>query len=229
MTHSREGGSIITRGEVFILVLAFAALAILSALSHSRGTFSSVEVKFTDASAHGLAIVPASCPSNPHSSGQCGSSCTPSATCINSTTIKSVSSSCVVQTIACPTYWTCSAGGCVPPAGPSVKSFAARLPTGEVFTSTGHLEAHPTLVRSGNTTNLYWNVENVASCTVTSPNGDNFTCSGTTCSSGANGQTTTAIPRETTYTLSCTALPGATPTSLGETVKVTVVPTYQEQ
>ena len=212
-----------------MLVIAVVALVLLSAATHTRKTFSSVEVNFTDASAQGLAIVPASCPSNPHYSGQCGSSCTPSVTCLNANTVKSVSSNCAVQTTACPTYWSCSAGGCVQPPSPSIKSFGARSPTGQQFTSSGHLEAHPTLVRSGNTTNLYWNVENVTSCTVTSANGDSWSCGGSTCSSGPDGATTRPLPNETTYTLSCTGLAGAAQASLSESVKVNVVPTYQEQ
>lgn len=249
MTH--EHRPIVKKHEALILLISILVLGFLSYGAHAARPLGSVEVKFADRSTHGLAIIPASCPSDPHYPGECSGggyaqgsyggggyaqgsytsnpSCTPSASCLNGSTLQTISASCVVQTTACPTDWSCAAGACIPPAGPSVVSFAARLPTGQSFTSSGHLEAHPTLVRAGNSTNLYWNVTNVASCTVSSPNGDNFTCSGKTCSSGANGQVTKPLPQQTTYTLACTALSGATPSSLGETVKVTVVPTYQEQ
>src|ERR1700722_6992817 len=50
---------------VFIVALAFGAHAI------SASTSISPEVKFTDASASGLQIVPASCPSSPDYPGEC--------------------------------------------------------------------------------------------------------------------------------------------------------------
>jgi hypothetical protein len=58
------------RELIALVVLGIIALAAL-ALSQSRSAFISPEVKFTDASKSGLAIVPASCPSNPHFAGDC--------------------------------------------------------------------------------------------------------------------------------------------------------------
>lgn len=61
------------RRELFMISI-LAAIALfawsMSASSHGAG-FRSVELRFTDASAKGLQIVPASCPSNPHDGGQC--------------------------------------------------------------------------------------------------------------------------------------------------------------
>jgi len=47
------------------------AIGILGAVGSTATPFRSAEVAFTDSSAHGLAIVPASCPSYPHYSGDC--------------------------------------------------------------------------------------------------------------------------------------------------------------
>jgi hypothetical protein len=55
-------------------VFFFAAISILLyaiSLTVEPVPFVSSEVRFADASASGLAIVPASCPSNPHTSGEC--------------------------------------------------------------------------------------------------------------------------------------------------------------
>lgn len=53
---------------IFVVALALALLATSSPL---QKPFASSEVEFTDASVHGLAIVPASCPSTPHDSEVC--------------------------------------------------------------------------------------------------------------------------------------------------------------
>ncbi|MEK7133605.1 MAG: hypothetical protein AAB804_00880 [Patescibacteria group bacterium] len=61
------------RSEV-VLAFLFSVVALLlwSSFSiSSRTAFISPEVKFTDASASGLQIVPASCPSDPHYAGEC--------------------------------------------------------------------------------------------------------------------------------------------------------------
>ncbi len=59
----------------FISVLLFAIVSVFP-----NKSFTSVEAKFTDASTGGLAIVPASCPSDPHYAGECsGTPCPNSA------------------------------------------------------------------------------------------------------------------------------------------------------
>lgn len=63
----------VRRQFLFALALSLFALFIFSifSLSPNEG-FRSAELQFTDASAGGLAIVPASCPSFPHTNGACG-------------------------------------------------------------------------------------------------------------------------------------------------------------
>ena len=56
---------------VFAAVLVAVAVAILAASLNARQPFASSEVQFTDSSASGLAIVPASCPSTPDYAGEC--------------------------------------------------------------------------------------------------------------------------------------------------------------
>lgn len=64
----------VRREFLFALALALFALFIFSIFSNSLPAgFRSAELKFTDASRGGLAIVPASCPSFPDSAGACGS------------------------------------------------------------------------------------------------------------------------------------------------------------
>lgn len=72
MTEHRHADSAVrpTALKRFIpLVTTLVLIAIATvALSHSQTPFRSVEVAFTDNSAHGMQIVPASCPSNPFDS-----------------------------------------------------------------------------------------------------------------------------------------------------------------
>src|SRR3989344_5593804 len=66
-----------TRAQLFrihkewVFAAVLVAVAILATLLNSRQPFASSEVQFTDSSASGLAIVPASCPSSPHYAGEC--------------------------------------------------------------------------------------------------------------------------------------------------------------
>lgn len=288
----------------FVPYVALAALILVLALNNAAVPFRSSEVAFTDSSAHGMSIVPASCPSYPHYAGDCSSAvcpdgtpvpasglcptgqpktcpdgspvpsngvcfsaphtcpdgsamppngicgsggicpdgsampsngvcstgaiCTPTATCKDSTTIHYRDSACRQGDVACPQYWSCAAGACVPPPSIDYQSFSAISPTGQRFTASGQLEAHPTLVRSGNSTTLYWNVANVSSCTISSTKGDLWSCGGPQCSSGMNGWIPKPILSATTYTLACSALPGATPSTVVESVKVNVAPTFKE-
>lgn len=100
------------------------------------------------------------------------------------------------------------------------------------FTATGHLEARPALVGPGQTARLYWNVSNATNCTVTGTNGDGVADAPTgvwnTRFSGASGKTTSPIVSMTTFTLYCTSLSGALPPFIEESVKVNVVPIFQE-
>jgi hypothetical protein len=112
----------------------------------------------------------------------------------------------------------------VTPPPPEFEAFNATY-KGNPFSATGHLQAIPVLVQQGETVQIYWQVENISSCTVTGSNGDLWsdTFSGTT------GKTSGSITAQTLYTLSCQALPGATPPSLSESRTINIVPIFEEQ
>src|SRR3989338_8926867 len=86
----------------------------------------------------------------------------------------------------------------------------------------GHLQAIPSLVPQGLTTNLFWNISNVTGCSVTGSNG---TDAWTGTASPSGGQPSGPIDEQTTYTLSCTGLGG---TDVNESVVVSVIPVFQE-
>jgi hypothetical protein len=83
------------------------------------------------------------------------------------------------------------------------------------------LRVIPSLVKSGNTTKVNWSATNVTSCTVSGENGDAW--SGLL--SALGGNISKPITGETTYTLSCLALDGATIT---KSATVRIIPTFQE-
>lgn len=161
----------------------------------------------------------------------CNESCTPQNVCNAAGT--SIVNSCTGATVKNCTSagQICSAAVCVPPPVTFVP-FPAIDPNSNPFTASGHLEARPAVVRVGETTNLYWNVVNVASCTVTGSNGDGTSASATgpwtTLASGAPGKVSTGIMNQTIYTLFCRALSGAAPATIQESVIVNVVPSFEE-
>lgn len=59
------------RTDLSVLALAAVVLFFVATFSPTSKGFMSTEVKFSDASHHGLSIVPASCPSYPHLVGDC--------------------------------------------------------------------------------------------------------------------------------------------------------------
>ena len=120
------------------------------------------------------------------------------------------------------TGWSCQAGACIPPVVEFVPFNALR--DAQSFTATGHLQALPALLTQGDSSHVYWNVTNAASCTVSGTNGDSW--SGLF--SGTSGKTTSPIQGETTYTLHCVAIPNATPPTLDESATVSVRPSFQE-
>jgi hypothetical protein len=83
------------------------------------------------------------------------------------------------------------------------------------------LRALPSLVAKRGTTKVNWSATNVASCTVTAPNGDLWN----TINSIVGGNTSKPITAATTYTLKCLDLTGATKT---KTATVKILPTFQE-
>lgn len=111
--------------------------------------------------------------------------------------------------------YSCYNGACTVPS----PSFNAGTST------TGHLQIKPSLVKSGSPTWVYWNLSNASSCSVTGTNSDSW--SGL--SSSAGGATTSSIIAQTTYTLSCSTLAGATSTGVNETQTVNVAPVFKER
>lgn len=240
--------SLISREELTVLVIGVASLALIAFFSGSQQKpFASVEVQFTDASSGGLAIVPASCPSSPHYSGDCSAlvedggsgdgDCSPSNVCLSGNVVNSCTGA-LVQ--AC--SYGCS-GGCLPPPPPSFTTFTASYvagggsgggsggPSGGTptsFTASGHLLARPTLVRAGDPTQLYWNVSGATSCAISSL-ASGSTDSWTISSSGSNGVTSSPILGQTQFVMVCQSIPGATPASITESQTVNVIPVFQEQ
>ena len=125
----------------------------------------------------------------------------------------------------CPAGYTRVGNACVPPNTPGFVGFT----TTQGFTASGHLEVRPSLVRSGDTTRVYWNVTNVRDCTVRGTNGDGTTgAQWNQVSSGPAGIVTSAIGSRTDYTLFCHSLVGATPSTITETRTVNVIPRWFE-
>ncbi len=126
---------------------------------------------------------------------------------------------------SCPVSTTCQ--------DPAATNFRGSLPCAfPAIVVTEHLLARPSLMRSGETTEISWAVTNASSCTVTGTNGDGTASSPTgiwnTLSTGGTPKASTAIQGQTTYTLTCMSLPGATPTSFSESKTVNIIPSYQE-
>ena len=123
-------------------------------------------------------------------------------------------------TPAC-SYQCGGAGLCIAPPPPAVIPGLNGL--------TGALQVVPSLVRSGDPTNLYWNINYVSACTVTgggvSWSGTTAGCDGTICTSGSTGKVTSAITQRTTFSLSCTGLDSSATSS---SATVNILPVFQE-
>ncbi len=163
---------------------------------------------------------------------QCNASCTLQRACdVTGTYVINACNSQVIENCtARGAGWRCVAGACqVAPV--SFASFTGQR-NGQAFAADGHLRAAPTLLAPGNTSRLYWNATNAASCTVRGSNGDGAPGSATGAwnmdFSGAGGVATSPITAKTTYTLTCQAYPGATPATVQESVEVNIVPVFRE-
>lgn len=213
------------RRALLLALIDVALLLIVSAFLPQSQGFRSAELKFTDASSKGLAIVPASCPSYPyHPSEVSGSGCSGNDAYVQ----YGDCSIAIVRTCG----YRCQAGTCLVPPPIGFAEFSATVPPsdggggggGSTFTATGHLQVKPLLVRSGNKVRLYWNASNVASCTVTGTNGDSWAA----VSSGASGVQSGSITGQTIYTLYCNALPDADVPYISEQQTVNIIPVFQE-
>ena len=125
----------------------------------------------------------------------------------------------------------CIGGQCVKPSVTFV-SFDPFDQNGAVFTSNGHLSAAPTLVGSGKSTHLYWNVKNALDCSITGSNGDGVDGGATGAwnafTSGLSGKVSSPLKSRTVFTLLCHALAGAVPSLVQESITVNIVPNFQE-
>lgn len=268
------------------------AIAIVVALSPEQpSAYSSAETRFVEKSTNGMQIVPASCPSNPHSSGECSPPSQPSSGCTITASPSSITSgqssvigwssatsyddpytrtiSPTIGSVAwsgtwsvaptqtttytltgthnssgsnysCSTTVTVTGGTCTPQyyctgndlyytnascSNSLVQACAWGCSYGACLVPpepTGEITANPALVRSGRTSQITWEANNVESCTVTEDNpdiNDSWT--------GATGtRTSSAITQLTTYTLRCIDLTGE---EFLDYAKVNVIPIWEEQ
>ena len=88
--------------------------------------------------------------------------------------------------------------------------------------ATSSLEVVPNLVQPGETTQIVWSSSHVDACIVTASNGDTWTA----LESPLQGETSSPINEQTTYTLTCTTAIG---TQLVQQATVGLIPTFQEQ
>lgn len=216
------------RPAIVVALIGAVLLIVISYFLPPQDAFRSSELKFTDSSAKGLAIVPASCPSSPHGGAGTidGYSCQGNDIYV----IYGNCSTAFSQTCG----WQCSGGACVVPPPIGFEGFTTESTAGSggaggggvgSFQATGHLEVKPLLVRRGDYVRAFWNVTNVTNCTVTATNGDSWS----TDSSGTSGQRSqNTILAQTVYTLFCNALPDAAVPTITETKTVNIIPEFQE-
>ncbi len=149
-------------------------------------------------------------------------SCTPGYTC-SGDTIQYQNAACAISNIS-----TCSSPGYCSP-GSSICLYPPMTPTPIVTTDgatlSGHLVARPSLVRSGTSTKLYWNIENAQVCVVRRL--DTNAVVSTQTSSGSSGVAAT-ITAKTDFRLYCEAYPNTSPANLTDIVTARVVPSWLE-
>ena len=85
------------------------------------------------------------------------------------------------------------------------------------------LKAAPLLVRSGDSTTIYWTSQNVDSCTVHGSNGDFWSAT------SSAGKISSPIIGQTIYTLHCNIFSGAMPSSIDKSAIVNIVPQFIEK
>ena len=127
--------------------------------------------------------------------------CTTPPKCVGTNLVNS----CTNATIQACAYG-CASGACNPPPALSAT-----------------LKATPSLLHIGATTNLTWTSENASSCTVVGNNGDSW--SGTS----FDGQVSSPIQGETTFTLHCVGVSGSVPPTVDKTEVVDIIPQFNEK
>ena len=122
------------------------------------------------------------------------------------------------RTVSCvesplPVYectYGCSNGACNPPPAPIMS-----------------LTVNPVLVRSGKPVTLKWSATNVVSCIVSGTNGQSWSCIRSACAPQTVKQSI-GIVAQTTFTFTCTALPGRTPNANSISRTVNIIPVWCE-
>lgn len=115
-------------------------------------------------------------------------------------------SSCAVSTNSVETCsYGCQNGACLQPPSPEIALWNVK----------------PTLVQSGQTATVSWSAQSVASCRVSGTNGDSWT-------SLSGDETSGRITSQTTYSIFCQGLPGASPATAASSTVVNIAPEYQE-
>ena len=107
-------------------------------------------------------------------------------------------------------HWAWGGGGssCNPPAPP-----------------TGTITANPTLIKTGEMSQISWSTQYTSSCAVTENNPD--IADSWIGSSGT--RTSSAIHQQTKYTLFCNGYPGSNPSSVTKSVTINIVPIFEEK
>ncbi|MDO8481976.1 MAG: SPRY domain-containing protein [bacterium] len=125
-------------------------------------------------------------------------------------------------------HLTCSNGG-----GTATTTLAHTVLSPPSVSATKVLRAAPSILRVGETTKISWEVSNVQSCTVTGTNGtDSWNGASSAvadCTTKISGACVSSpVTGQTTYTLSCLALEGATPSTYTDTETVNLIPVINE-
>ena len=109
-------------GLLFVLLLMlFVSLSFAQSVSMARAPFASSELRYSENSPSGIRVVPASCPSDPHQTGDCRTGCNPHTWC-DGTTLKRQDAACTITTVQVNAPQCTGGGGgcngtCVCPAG----------------------------------------------------------------------------------------------------------------
>ena len=138
--------------------------------------------------------------------------CEPAYTCAGQT-IQYTNASCQTSSVTT----------CVAPDFCSVGSSTCVAPAAIVVITA--LEANPSLVLEGETTHLFWSLDNANASTCSVTGSDGTTVSEGAASSGADGVETASVDSQTTFTLACTGEDGQPFT---DSVTVNVVPLWVE-
>lgn len=231
----------LTKRDVVTLVVVVVCVGIYQVSEAERTPIASSETRFVERGISGLQIVPASCPSSPHSLDECnkkdivGTPDNPSLPVTSVTPVTPVDPLNPAQpnnpaAVQCSATYFCSGNDLYYRGTQCTEAFqgscvfgcsgGACLPVPQGNLS---ITASPSLIRSGNTTTVSWTTVNMRanSCTVRENNPD-ITNEWT---GNSGSQATGQIRLETTYTLTCTNLQDQV---VSDTAKVNIIPIFEE-